>query len=132
MSIVHPVLVGARVLDLFAGTGALGLESLSRGAAFVDFVEFLPRTIQALDDNISVLGARERCAVHRADAIAFCPISVDMNSAVCAARCHMPTSPWLLPPPIPWSSRHTALACSDPCPSTPSLTAIFPIPAKLH
>jgi len=71
MSIVHPVLPGARVLDLFAGTGALGLESLSRGAAWADFVELSPRTISTLSENIAVLGAGSRCAVHRGDAVAF-------------------------------------------------------------
>jgi 16S rRNA (guanine966-N2)-methyltransferase len=71
MSMVHPVLPGARVLDLFAGTGALGLESLSRGAAFVDFVEKSPVTLRTLDENIDALGAGPRCAVHRADAVAF-------------------------------------------------------------
>ena len=39
MSIVQPSLPGARVIDLFAGSGALGLEALSRGAARADFVE---------------------------------------------------------------------------------------------
>jgi 16S rRNA (guanine966-N2)-methyltransferase len=71
MSIVHPVLPGARVLDLFAGTGALGLESLSRGAAWADFVELSPRTIRTLEENVAKLGAGPRCAVHRGDAVAF-------------------------------------------------------------
>lgn len=71
MSIVHPVLAGARVLDLFAGTGALGLEALSRGADFVDFVEQSPSTIRTLDANIAALGAGDRCAVHRDDAVLF-------------------------------------------------------------
>jgi 16S rRNA (guanine966-N2)-methyltransferase len=71
MSIVHPQLVGAKVLDLFAGTGALGLEALSRGAAFADFVEESPRTIRTLETNIASLGAASRCAVHRDDALRF-------------------------------------------------------------
>lgn len=71
MSIVHPVLPGARVLDLFAGTGALGLEALSRGAAFVDFVEDSARTIRTLEANIEALDARDRCDVHREDAVRF-------------------------------------------------------------
>src|SRR5690606_19052131 len=44
---VDPYLPGARVLDLFAGTGALGLEALSRGAAFADFVETRPSSLHA-------------------------------------------------------------------------------------
>lgn len=71
MSIVHPVLPGARVLDLFAGTGALGLEALSRGAAFVDFVESAASTLGTLAENIAALGAGPRCAVHRADALTW-------------------------------------------------------------
>jgi 16S rRNA (guanine966-N2)-methyltransferase len=71
MSIVHPILPGARVLDLFSGTGALGLEALSRGAAFADFVEESARSIKVLDENIAALGAGDRCAVHRVDVLKF-------------------------------------------------------------
>ncbi|MCL4167995.1 UNVERIFIED_CONTAM: hypothetical protein GTU68_037644 [Idotea baltica] len=46
---------GARCLDLFAGTGALGFESLSRGAAFVQFVESNKVAVDNLQDNINVL-----------------------------------------------------------------------------
>ena len=71
MSIVQGAIPGARALDLFAGSGALGLEALSRGAAFVDFVEEDARTIRALQANIAALGAADRCAVHRGDALPF-------------------------------------------------------------
>jgi 16S rRNA (guanine966-N2)-methyltransferase len=71
MSIVNPALPGARVLDLFAGSGALGLESLSRGAAHATFVEFAPKSLSALRANITALGAGERAEVHRADALRF-------------------------------------------------------------
>jgi 16S rRNA (guanine966-N2)-methyltransferase len=71
MSIIHPDLPNAKVLDLFSGTGALGLEALSRGAAFVDFVEESPRALKTLKENIEALGAGSRCAVHRDDAIKF-------------------------------------------------------------
>ncbi len=71
MSIVHPSLDGARVLDLCAGSGALGLEALSRGAAHCDFVEKDARTRRVLSENIATLGAADRCAVHGGDALAF-------------------------------------------------------------
>jgi 16S rRNA (guanine966-N2)-methyltransferase len=71
MSMVHTSLPDARVLDLFAGSGALGLEALSRGAAWVDFVENDPRTFRVLQENVGLLGGRERCALHREDAIGF-------------------------------------------------------------
>jgi 16S rRNA (guanine966-N2)-methyltransferase len=71
MSIVQPYLVGATVLDLCAGTGALGLEALSRGARFVDFVEMAPRTGRVLKENIQKLGAGTRCLVHEDDALRF-------------------------------------------------------------
>jgi 16S rRNA (guanine966-N2)-methyltransferase len=67
MSIVQLEIPGASVLDLFAGTGALGLEALSRGADHVDFVEHDPRSLRVLQDNIAALGAGDRCRVHRAD-----------------------------------------------------------------
>ncbi len=69
MSIVQPQLGGARVLDLFAGSGALGLEALSRGAAFAEFVETAPRSLAALRANIAALGAADATRVRRADAL---------------------------------------------------------------
>ena len=71
MSILQSEIPGARVLDLFSGSGALGLEALSRGAAFVDFVELDARSIKSLEANIHALGATGRCAIHRHDAIDF-------------------------------------------------------------
>lgn len=71
MSIVHGSLPEGRVLDLCAGSGALGLEALSRGARFVDFVEADPRTIRVLESNVTLLGAAERCRIHTGDAVTF-------------------------------------------------------------
>ncbi len=61
----------ARVLDLFAGTGALGLEALSRGARSADFVEFRPVSLHALKANIAALRVRDRTRVFRKDALEF-------------------------------------------------------------
>jgi len=56
LEILRSRLAGARVADLFAGTGALGLEALSRGAARVDFYESHRPAIAALQKNITQLG----------------------------------------------------------------------------
>ena len=71
MSIVNPHLPDAKVLDLFAGSGALGLESLSRGAREAHFVENAARSLQVIGANIQTLGAADRAVVHRADALKF-------------------------------------------------------------
>jgi 16S rRNA (guanine966-N2)-methyltransferase len=71
MSILAGELEGARVLDLFAGSGALGLEMLSRGAAHADFVELSPASLAALGQNIEALGAGAETTVHRGDALRF-------------------------------------------------------------
>lgn len=71
MSIVQPWLPGARVLDLFAGSGALGLEALSRGAAAAEFVDGSARHIAVLHENAQSLGAQNDILVHRADALRF-------------------------------------------------------------
>jgi 16S rRNA (guanine966-N2)-methyltransferase len=62
---------GARVLDLFSGSGALGLEALSRGANSVTFVEQSRAALQALRSNVDLLGAGGRCRIVRGDAMAF-------------------------------------------------------------
>ena len=64
-------LAGARVLDLFAGTGALGLEALSRGAARADFVETRPSSLHALRANVAALRVRERTRIFKRDALPF-------------------------------------------------------------
>jgi 16S rRNA (guanine966-N2)-methyltransferase len=67
-SILGP-LGGLRVLDLFAGSGALGIEALSRGAARATFVDRDPRALAALRANLDALGAEGE--VHRGDALSF-------------------------------------------------------------
>ena len=61
----------ARVLDLFAGTGALGLEAISRGARSADFVEFRPASLHALRANVAALKLRERTRIFKKDAVQF-------------------------------------------------------------
>jgi 16S rRNA (guanine966-N2)-methyltransferase len=71
LSILGPDLAGARVVDLFAGSGALGLEALSRGAAHATFVETQAPSLTALRANIAALGAEAQVTVHCGDAIRF-------------------------------------------------------------
>ncbi len=71
MSILADRIGGARVLDLFAGSGALGLEALSRGAAHATFVELAAPSLAALEANIDALGVRDRVTVRRGDAMRF-------------------------------------------------------------
>lgn len=70
-SILEPWLAGALVLDLFAGSGALGLEALSRGALHVDFVETSRASLRVLEANVASLAVEDRVTVHRADALRF-------------------------------------------------------------
>lgn len=63
--------VDASVLDGFAGTGALGLEALSRGASHVTFVEQDRRTLGVLGDNVRACGAEKACAIICDDFVRF-------------------------------------------------------------
>jgi 16S rRNA (guanine966-N2)-methyltransferase len=71
LDLLAPDLPGARVLDLFAGTGALGLEAISRGAHRVDFVELRPDSLHALRANVALLRLRERTRIFKRDALPF-------------------------------------------------------------
>jgi 16S rRNA (guanine966-N2)-methyltransferase len=71
LTLLEPELKGARVLDLFAGTGALGLEAISRGAAYADFVEIRPASLHALRANVAALRLLERARIYKKDAVPF-------------------------------------------------------------
>lgn len=71
MSMMQSAIPGARVLDLYAGSGGLGLETLSRGAAHATFVERSGRALKTLRSNIETLGAGGETAVVKADALEF-------------------------------------------------------------
>ena len=62
---------GARVLDLFGGTGAVGIEALSRGASHATFVEISPRAFRVLRENLRLTGFEDRARTVRGDAFAF-------------------------------------------------------------
>ena len=84
MSILHGRLAGARCVDLFAGTGAMGLEALSRGAASCDFVELYQHNLDLLAGNVAALGAGP-VRLMRADALRFAaklePLAYDVAFA---------------------------------------------------
>ena len=71
LDMLAPDLPRARILDLFAGTGALGLEALSRGAERADFVETRPSSLHALRANVAALRLRDRTRIFKRDALPF-------------------------------------------------------------
>ena len=76
-NLVGPGIEGALVLDLFAGSGALGIEALSRGAAGVTFVDHQARGLAILRQNLDVLGLKERAHVVRGDVVRWLEASPD-------------------------------------------------------
>jgi 16S rRNA (guanine966-N2)-methyltransferase len=68
-SILDDATMGAEVLDLFAGSGALGIEALSRGASAADFVDSSSTAVAAIRRNLSALGVD--AAVRRQDALRY-------------------------------------------------------------
>lgn len=71
LSELEPELEGARVLELYAGTGAVGIEALSRGAASCDFVENNPSALHALKANVTALRLRGCTRIFKRDAFEF-------------------------------------------------------------
>jgi len=71
LDLLAPDILEARVLDLFAGSGALGLEALSRGAATADFVENGAASMHALKANVTALKLKKRARIFKRDAIPF-------------------------------------------------------------
>lgn len=69
----YPALAGAQVADIFAGTGALGLEALSRGAAHVTFVEKARGSLDCLRSNIKLLNAAVETTIIASDATTVAP-----------------------------------------------------------
>jgi 16S rRNA (guanine966-N2)-methyltransferase len=74
-NMVGPSIVGANVVDLFAGSGALGIEALSRGAASVTFVDQQPRGLAILRQNLDALGFKDRAHLFRADVVRWLEVS---------------------------------------------------------
>jgi 16S rRNA (guanine(966)-N(2))-methyltransferase RsmD len=81
-NVLAPVIAGARFLDGFAGTGAVGIEALSRGAGHVTFVEQDARAVRLIETNLARCGVTDRYAIIRtgfARAVTGCaPSSFDI------------------------------------------------------
>ena len=77
-NLVGPGIEGAHVLDLFAGSGALGIEALSRGAAYVTFVDHQARGLAILRQNLDVLGLKEHARIVRDDVVRWLEASPDV------------------------------------------------------
>lgn len=69
IGLLEAELQGARVVELYAGTGAVGLEALSRGARSVDFVENDPAALHALKANVAALRLKGRARIFKRDAL---------------------------------------------------------------
>lgn len=70
-SIIQFDIEGRRVLDLFAGTGQLGIEALSRGAAEAVFVDRRPDAVRLVQENLALCGFTDRARVKSGDALAY-------------------------------------------------------------
>jgi len=69
--ILRPSISGTRFLDLFAGSGSVGIEALSRGAAHATFVEREWRAIRTIEENLALTGLAGQATVVRADVFRF-------------------------------------------------------------
>lgn len=85
VSVLEADLEDARVLDLFSGSGALGLEALSRGARSVDFVENGPAALHALKANVASLRETKRCRIFKKDVLPWIEKLPPGAYAVCFA-----------------------------------------------
>ena len=81
-NIVGPAIGEARVIDLFAGSGALGIEALSRGAAHVTFVDREPRGLAILRQNLDALGLKDRSRIVRGEVAHWLESSPDALAEV--------------------------------------------------
>lgn len=68
-NIIGSKIIGAKVLDLFAGTGNLGLESWSRGASAITFIDESKESLRLVNSNINKCRAQTECTVHKGNAV---------------------------------------------------------------
>ena len=69
--VLRPRLEGMNVLDLFAGSGSVGIEALSQGAGRCTFIDIDHKAVAIIKNNLSVTGTSDRAVVHRGDSLAY-------------------------------------------------------------
>jgi len=96
-NLIGPMIKGLHALDLFAGTGAIGLEAISRGAARATFIERHIPTAKLIKQNITALGVQDRCDV------------ISANTLIWTRQPGtLPTEPWAVFISPPWELFQTA------------------------
>jgi len=89
-NIIGSKIIGAKVLDLFAGTGNLGLESWSRGAAAITFIDESKESLRLVVSNINKCRAQEFCTVHKGNAVSVAARLADQSERFDFAFCDPP------------------------------------------
>jgi len=112
--ILGPRVIGTRWLDFYAGSGAVGLEALSRGAAECVLVEASHRCIKTIRQNIATLDYADRCRV--------LPVAAEKAIKILAAAARPFDMIFLDPPYSGDEAKHTLLALGDPSASALLLT----------
>jgi 16S rRNA (guanine(966)-N(2))-methyltransferase RsmD len=69
--ILRPRIAGWNVLDLFAGSGSVGIQALSEGASSCTLIEIAPRAVATIRKNLAITGFEDRADVRRADAFSY-------------------------------------------------------------
>ena len=110
------VIEGAVVLDVFAGTGALGLEALSRGAASACFIENDPAALRALRANVAACKAGDRAEIVGVDALVVPPISWPANAGPAKRAMVEAAKTWIAgpSPTMTQGGRRVSLVFLDP------------------
>jgi 16S rRNA (guanine966-N2)-methyltransferase len=67
-NIIGGDILGASFFDLFAGTGSVGIEALSRGADYIRFCDVNPKAIKTIGENLKIVGSQDNCDVIKSDA----------------------------------------------------------------
>lgn len=123
-----PPLDGARVMDLFAGSGAVGLEALSRGASFCLFVETAHSALTALRKNIAVLGVGATANVQRRSATELGELPATLESSFDIAFLDPPYRKGMVEPCLKhmidggWLAADALVVVETAVDETPSLT----------